>query len=184
MAQPASRMREVQEDPFQALMQDTTKLRAKAEVGLTDRELADYFGVEERTLTEHCGPVLRESRARLQVRVRGIVLDQAARGAPEALAWVIHEYLTPAGATLIGDSGQDPVGWLRDLLVDGHPVDRREVLGRARAAGFGERVVERAAVALGVVKQQSGFGSGRRSHWSLPQSRRADGNEPALRLAR
>jgi hypothetical protein len=176
-------MGEVRSDPVLTLASDTTKLGTLAATGMTDAELADYFGVPRGALAQF-EAVLREARAKLQLKARGIVLDQAARGVPEALAWVIREYLTPAGATLIGDSGQDPVGWLRDLLADGHPVDRREVLGRARAAGFGERVVERAAVALGVVKQQSGFGSGRRSHWSLPQSRRADGNEPALRLAR
>lgn len=72
-----------------------------AEAGLTDRELADYFGVEEHALTARFDVVLRQACAHLAGEVRRTLLAQADRGVPEAVIYLIREYLTP-GAALEG----------------------------------------------------------------------------------
>jgi hypothetical protein len=65
----------------------------------------------------------------------------------------------------VGSSGVD--GWLTGVLTDG-VSDQREILDAAKAAGFVQRTVYRAANRLGVVHAVTGFGSEKRSAWRLP----------------
>ena len=69
---------------------------------------------------------------------------------------------------------KDAVEWLRDLLKDaGGEVVSREAIKLAREAGFSERTVERARPKAGISIRLSGFGSDKRSVWTLPESMRA-----------
>lgn len=63
--------------------------------------------------------------------------------------------------------GQECAQFLLQLLAEG-PLERREVLRAAKADGFPERTIDRAAKALGVTKRRDGFGAAMRSLWELP----------------
>lgn len=73
-------------------------------------------------------------------------------------------------AARLGSVGGGPEpeaqAWLRDVLRAGER-ERRDVLRAGRENGFNERSLERAADRLGVEKRQSGFGTEKRSYWSL-----------------
>lgn len=56
---------------------------------------------------------------------------------------------------------------LKTLLLDG-PMDRATIMLPRYSGGYSRRQLELAARALGVVKQQSGFGKDKISQWRLP----------------
>jgi hypothetical protein len=60
---------------------------------------------------------------------------------------------------------------LRELIAEeGGKVDRRDVMKAAQEMGFKERTVHRAREKLGLAVLQSGFGKGKRSLWTWPES--------------
>ncbi|MGV0161044.1 bifunctional DNA primase/polymerase [Mycobacterium colombiense] len=62
----------------------------------------------------------------------------------------------------------DAVEWLRTRLTDtnGDPVPSRDIKADARAQGFSERTLQRAASKLRILVTEEGFP--RRTHWALP----------------
>ena len=61
--------------------------------------------MEEHVLTAQVDAVLRQARARLQLKARQTLLAQADRGVPEAVAYLIREYLTPKATPRDGVEG-------------------------------------------------------------------------------
>jgi hypothetical protein len=72
--------------------------------------------------------------------------------------------------------------WLRSVL-EVAPLDRRDVLRLGTDAGFSTRTVQRAAVRIGVHKDQAGFGTAKRSTWSLGSSANRAEHESMARMA-
>ena len=58
--------------------------------------------------------------------------------------------------------------WLRDLLVDVKEMDKQSIMDAAKKNGFAERTVQRARAKLQIQYHTEGFGSDKRSMWSLP----------------
>ncbi len=82
------------------------------------------------------------------------------------------ESLTEARASNEGEAGQQSkveecAECLREWLTPSG-MERQEVLRLAREAGYYGRTVERARVRIGLVHRSTGFGTEKRSVWSLP----------------
>ena len=100
-------------------------------------------------------------------------LDSTPQGVAR-LVWLGESELT--ADELVARRGSDETegetsevtGWLRDLLTGDVARSRRNVLQAARAEGFSESTVNRAASRLRVERRQQGFGSEKRSLWRLP----------------
>lgn len=72
--------------------------------------------------------------------------------------------------------------FLVQLLADG-PLKRKEVLRAAKAEGFPERTIDRAAKGLGVLRRREGFGAELRSLWELnaiPPNRTNSATRPQM----
>lgn len=92
----------------------------------------------------------------------------------EAVEGDARELLAEAEAASATDGDDGPaetedwlVGYLRDK---GGYATRREVLAAARSAGFSERTIQRARKQSGIKHQVQGFGAGKQSTWTLPES--------------
>ncbi len=92
----------------------------------------------------------------------------------EWLGWSEHtaESLTEARANEQGEMGErskteECAECLEDWLTPSG-MERKEVLRLGAAAGFSERTMDRARKLLGVLHKSTGYGSEKRSHWSLP----------------
>ena len=59
--------------------------------------------------------------------------------------------------------------WLRELLIDEGPMEKKEIMKLARENNFASRTVQRAREKLGVSHQMEGFGKKKMSIWSLPE---------------
>jgi len=102
----------------------------------------------------------------------GVVASRVLWG--KAVEGDARELLAKAEAASANDGDDGPaetedwlVGYLRDK---GGYATRREVLAAARSAGFSERTVQRARKQAGIKHQVQGFGAGKQSTWTLPES--------------
>lgn len=75
--------------------------------------------------------------------------------------------------------GAAAVEWLRDYIeVEGPEVNSATAKADARSAGIPERTLQRACRKLRVVYGHSGFGSSRKTTWSLPPANNSPDPEP------
>jgi len=88
-----------------------------------------------------------------------------------ALTGIARDLLAPADAVEDQDersATKDAADWLKKLLEDSKgKMLSREVLQQAEEDGIPERTVYRARLKLGVVIKPQGFGTERRSYWTL-----------------
>lgn len=92
-----------------------------ASLGCTDKEIADYYGVNEDTFRYNCGAALINGRHQLRTGLRRAQLRVAMEGNPTMLIWLGKNMLKQSdqGATT-GEAGVLPFS---DDAADGSALD-------------------------------------------------------------
>jgi hypothetical protein len=84
-----------------------------AEIGMTDREIAEWFMIKEDTLRYNFADYLTKGRAGMKRRLRAVQLSTALSGNATLLIWLGKQYLGQTDSPLNTDANQ-PLPWTDD----------------------------------------------------------------------
>jgi len=84
-----------------------------AEIGCTDREIAEWFQIKEDTLRYNFADYLAKGRAGLKRRLRAVQLSTALSGNATLLIWLGKQYLGQSDTPLNSEALQ-PLPWTDD----------------------------------------------------------------------
>jgi hypothetical protein len=74
-----------------------------AEIGMTDREIAEWFQIKEDTLRYNFADYLTKGRAGMKRRLRAVQLSTALQGNATLLIWLGKQYLGQSDSPMITD---------------------------------------------------------------------------------
>ena len=80
------------------------------ELGCTDKEIADWFMIDENTLRYNFSVFLTKSRSALKRRLRAVQLDIALKGNPTMLIWLGKNILGQTDSPYNSDANE-PLPW-------------------------------------------------------------------------
>ena len=98
-----------------------------ASLGCTDKEIADYFQVNENTLRYNFSVYLTKGRHQLRTTLRQAQLRHALNGSAALLIWLGKNILGQTDNGLAGDSTK-VLPWTDDDIIDADTVDNLEDL--------------------------------------------------------
>jgi hypothetical protein len=84
-----------------------------AEIGCTDREIAEWFIIKEDTLRYNFAEYLTKGRAGMKRRLRAVQLKTALEGNATLLIWLGKNYLGQTDSPINSDENQ-PLPWTDD----------------------------------------------------------------------
>lgn len=84
-----------------------------AEIGMTDREIAEWFMIKEDTLRYNFADYLTKGRAGMKRRLRAVQLSTALQGNATLLIWLGKQYLDQRDSPLTNEANQ-PLPWTDD----------------------------------------------------------------------
>lgn len=87
------------------------EVRKLAELGCKNKEICDWFGIDEMTLEYNFTPELTMGRARLKQSLRRAQLELALKGNPVMLIWLGKNILGQADEPFDSDHNQ-PLPWI------------------------------------------------------------------------
>jgi len=74
-----------------------------AEIGMTDREIAEWFQIKEDTLRYNFADYLTKGRAGMKRRLRAVQLSTALSGNATLLIWLGKQYLGQSDQPMVTD---------------------------------------------------------------------------------
>lgn len=84
-----------------------------AEIGMTDREIAEWFQIKEDTLRYNFADYLTKGRAGMKRRLRAVQLSTALAGNATLLIWLGKQYLGQSDQPM-NTEAERPLPWIDD----------------------------------------------------------------------
>lgn len=94
-----------------------------AEIGMTDREIAEWFQIKEDTLRYNFAEYLTKGRAGMKRRLRAVQLSTALQGNATLLIWLGKQYLGQSDTPMNTDDLK-PLPWTDDVTASQSTEDQ------------------------------------------------------------